>query len=64
MAPSRFSEAQILAILQEAQESRNVAEVCERHGISIATFYRWRKSFGHLLSPNKGGTSRRLNGSK
>ena len=64
MAPSKFSEAEILAILQEAQESRNVAKVCEGHGISIATFYRWRKSFGHLLSTNRGGAGSGLNGSK
>ena len=47
MKQSRFTEAQIVAILQEADTPGVVArEVCSRHGLSEQTFYRWRKRYG------------------
>lgn len=53
MAPSKYSDAEILAILRQARSAKSVAEVCEINGISIATFYRWRKAFGHLLPADR-----------
>lgn len=42
MRGSRFTEAQIIGILQEADGGSPTAEVCRRHGISTATFYNWK----------------------
>lgn len=49
MKQSRFTEAQIVAILQEADTPGVVArDVCSRHGVSEQTFYRWRKRYGNM----------------
>ena len=44
----RFSEEQIIGILQEAEGGAKVTELCRRHGISDATFYTWRNKYGGL----------------
>ncbi len=49
MKQGRFSEEQIVAILQEAAAGgTKIAELCRRHGISDATFYNWRSKYGGL----------------
>jgi len=48
MKRSRFSEEQIIAILREQEAGLATAEVCRRHGISSATFYKWKAKFGGL----------------
>ena len=48
MRPSRFSEEQIIAILKEQEAGAKTAEVCRRHGISDATFYKWEAKYGGL----------------
>lgn len=48
MKRSRFNEEQIIAILKEQEASMATAEVCRRHGISSATFYKWKSKFGGL----------------
>ena len=49
MKKTRFSEEQIVRILQEAGgPDKTVAEVCREHGVSENTFYRWRKRFKGL----------------
>ncbi|QXF12470.1 IS3 family transposase [Sphingopyxis terrae] len=48
MKRSRFSEEQIIAILKEQEAGMATADVCRRHGISSATFYKWKSKFGGL----------------
>jgi len=48
MKRSRFNEEQIIAILREQEAGMTTAEVCRRHGISSATFYKWKSKFGGL----------------
>ena len=48
MRKSRFSEEQIIAILNEQESGRSTAEVCRRHGISQPTFYNWKAKFGGM----------------
>jgi putative transposase len=48
MKGSRFSEEQILGILREQEAGATTADVCRKHGISEATFYKWKAKFGGL----------------
>jgi putative transposase len=48
MRRSRFSEEQIIGILKEHQAWMSAAELCRKHGISDATFYKWRSKFGGM----------------
>jgi len=45
---SRFSDEQIIGILKEQESGAVTADVCRRHGISEATFYKWKAKFGGL----------------
>lgn len=47
MQKSQFTDAQIVAILQQAEKGeQTIAEVCRQHNIAENTFYRWRSRFG------------------
>ena len=48
MKRSRFSEEQIIGILREHQAGARTAYLCRKHGISDATFYKWRSRFGGM----------------
>lgn len=48
MKRSRFSEEQIIAILKEQEAGMPTVEVCRRHGVSPATFYKWKSKFGGM----------------
>jgi putative transposase len=48
MKMTRFNEPQILAILHQAEGAVPVAELCCEHGMSIASFYKWRSKYGGM----------------
>jgi len=48
MRRSRFSEAQIVVVLKQAEAGVPVQELIRKYGISEQTFYRWRKKYGGL----------------
>ena len=48
MKTSRFTDSQIIAVLKEAESGIPVPELCRTHGISSATFYKWRSKFGGM----------------
>ena len=49
MKRSRSSEQQIAFILHQAEEGVAVEDVCRKAGISLQTYYRWRKKYGGLM---------------
>lgn len=49
MKASKFSEAQIAFVLRQAEERTAIGEVCQKAGISEATFYNWRKRYAGLM---------------
>lgn len=49
MKKSKFTEAQIISILNEqSNQEQKVADVCRKHGISEATFYNWKSKYGGM----------------
>lgn len=49
MKASKFSEAQIAFVLEQAEDGMAIAEVCRKAGIAEATFYNWRKRYAGLM---------------
>lgn len=48
MKTSRFTDSQIIAILKQAEAGSPIPELCREHGMSTATFYKWRAKFGGM----------------
>lgn len=48
MDRSSFSEEQIIGILKEQEAGMPTVEVCRRHGVNPATFYKWKSKFGGM----------------
>ena len=48
MKKSKFTESQIIKIVNEADAGVPVPDVCRKHGISTSTFYKWRAKYGGL----------------
>ncbi len=48
MKTSRFTEEQIIGILREQEAGAATSDVCRKHGISGATFYKWKAKYGGL----------------
>lgn len=44
----RFTEEQIIAVLKDAEAGTKTAEICRQHGISDATFYKWKAKYAGL----------------
>ena len=48
MKTSRYSDSQIISILKQAEAGTPVAELCRTHGMSSASFYKWRAKYGGM----------------
>ena len=48
MKTGRFSDAQIMGILKQAESGVPVSEFCREHGMSNASFYKWRAKYGGM----------------
>lgn len=48
MKKSRYTDSQIMAILKQAEAGTPVPELCREHGMSSASFYKWRAKYGGM----------------
>lgn len=48
MRRSRFTEAQIIAVLKKAEAGQTVKDLCRKHGVGEQTFYRWKSKYGGM----------------
>ena len=48
MTKSKYSDGQIMAILKQAENGVPVADLCREHGMSSASFYKWRSKYGGM----------------
>jgi putative transposase len=48
MKRSRYTEEQIIGILKEHQAGLSAQHLCRKHGVSDATFYKWRAKYGGM----------------
>lgn len=48
MKTSKFTDSQIMSILKQAESGTPIATLCREHGMSNATFYKWRAKYGGM----------------
>ena len=48
MKKSRFTEQQIVGILKESEAGAKTVDLCRKHGVSPATFYKWKSRFSGM----------------
>ena len=48
MKTGRYSDAQIMGILKQAESGVSISELCREHGMSNASFYKWRAKYGGM----------------
>jgi putative transposase len=48
MKKSRYTDSQIMAILKQAEAGTPIPELCREHGMSSASFYKWRAKYGGM----------------
>ena len=48
MKKTRYTDAQIMGILKQAENGVRVSELCREHGMSSASFYKWRAKYGGM----------------
>lgn len=48
MKKSKYTDSQILAILKQAESGTPIPQLCREHGMSSATFYKWRAKYGGM----------------
>ena len=48
MKTSKFTDSQIISILKQAESGTPVATLCREHGMSSASFYKWRAKYGGM----------------
>ena len=48
MKTSRYTDSQIMAILKQAEAGSSIPELCREHGMSSASFYKWRSKYGGM----------------
>jgi len=58
MKRSRYTEEQIINILKKQEAGALVAELCRKHGMSDATFYKWKSKYGVSRSARRNGSER------
>ena len=51
MKKSKFSDSQSMSILKQNEAGLKVPDLCREHGISSATFYKWRSKYGGMDAP-------------
>ena len=55
MKANRFTEEQIIAVVQESEASAKPQDLCQRHGISEPTFYNWKAKYAGTSVRTHGG---------